>query len=199
VGEKIPSGYKNTHPKDRNVIPQVNTMFPVKHWGVFQILYIPEGEVGMIIRNRRVREAVQRYNADGVKLDSPEVVANIVKSVLLSMDKQDRDKEIFFSIGLNVKLQVKYIEIVSMGVLNASLVSPRELFRTAFIRGGVSNIIIVHNHPSGDTTPSLDDIKITHTLRDAGDLLDIHVIDHIIVSTNGEYFSFKANGLMDKR
>ena len=174
-------------------------MFPVKHLGGVLFLGYNRGEVSMIIRSRKVREAVRRYNADGVKLDSPEATANIIKSVLLSMDKQDRDKEIFFSIGLNVKLQVKYIEIVSMGVLNASLVSPRELFRTAFIRGGVLNIIIAHNHPSGDTTPSLDDIKITHTLRDAGDLLDIHVIDHIIVSTNGEYFSFKANGLMDKK
>jgi len=153
----------------------------------------------MIIRNRRVREVVQRYNADGVKLNRPETVANIVKSVLLSMDKQDKDKEIFFSIGLNVKLQVKYIEIVSMGVLNASLVSPREVFRTPFIKGGVSDIIIAHNHPSGDTTPSLDDIKITHTLRDAGDLLDIHIIDHIIVNIDGGFFSFKENGLMDKK
>jgi len=156
----------------------------------------------MIIRNRRVREVVKRYNADslgGSKLDKPEAVAGIIKSILLGMDKVDRDKEIFFSMGLNVRLQVKYIEIVSMGVLNASLVSARELFRTAFIKGGVSDIIIAHNHPSGDTTPSLDDIKITNTFKEAGDLLDIHIIDHIIVNMDGEFFSFKANGLMDKK
>jgi DNA repair protein RadC len=155
----------------------------------------------MMVRNRKVCEIVKKYNAENVGniLNNPEAVAKIIKSILDGMDRQDRDKEIFFAIGLDVRLKIKYIEIISIGGLNSALVSPRELFRTPFIKGGISQIIIAHNHPSGDTNPSEDDILTTHRFKKAGDLLDIHIIDHIIVASDGKFFSFKTNNLIKEK
>jgi len=152
----------------------------------------------MMVRNRRVCNIVKKYNAEniGSVLNNPEMVAKMIKSILDSMDRQDRDKEIFFSIGLDIRLYIKYIEIVSIGGLDSAIVSPRELFRTPFIKGGIAQLIIVHNHPSGDTTPSEEDILITHRFKKAGDLLNISIIDHIIVASDGKFFSFKANNLI---
>ena len=82
-------------------------------------------------------------------------------------------------------------EIVSIGTLNASLIHPRELFRTAIIRNA-NSIIISHNHPSGSLEPSKEDIKITDQLRKAGDILNIQLLDHVIVTKEGHY-SLKDN------
>jgi DNA repair protein RadC len=155
----------------------------------------------MTIRNRRICEIIKKYNTENVGsiLDNPEMVAKMIKSILDGMEKQDRDKEIFFSIGLDVILKIKYIEIISIGGLNSALASPRELFRTPFIKGGIAQLIIAHNHPSGDITPSEDDILITHRFKKAGDLLNIPVIDHIIVAIDGKFFSFKANKLIKEK
>jgi len=155
----------------------------------------------MIVRNRRVCDIVKKYNAENVGsiLNNPEIVAKMIASILNGMERQDRDKEIFFAIGLDVRLKIKYIEIVSIGGLNSALVSPRELFRTPFIKGGIAQLIIAHNHPSGDTTPSEDDILITHRFKKAGDLLNISIIDHIIVAIDGKFFSFKANKLIKEK
>lgn len=85
-------------------------------------------------------------------------------------------------------------EVVSIGTLNASLVHPREVFESA-IRNSTAQIILSHNHPSGDSEPSEDDLEITKRLVSAGKILGIEVIDHIIV-TKDEYFSLKEKGLL---
>lgn len=84
---------------------------------------------------------------------------------------------------------------VSRGILNASLVHPREVFRVAIALNAAA-LILVHNHPSGDPTPSPDDRAVTQQLVAAGRLLDIPVIDHIIVGHRGRYTSFGDAGLM---
>jgi len=84
-----------------------------------------------------------------------------------------------------------YRETVSMGTLNANLVHPREIFEPA-VRQLSAGIIIVHNHPSGDTVPSGEDIKVTKQLRKAGELMGIPIIDHIIV-TKDKYYSFEQD------
>jgi len=81
-------------------------------------------------------------------------------------------------------------EIVSTGILNASIVHPREVFKSA-IKESANTIVIVHNHPSGDSTPSEEDRKITKILSDAGKLLDIKLLDHVIIGDT--YYSFKEN------
>ena len=80
----------------------------------------------------------------------------------------------------------------SKGCLDQSIVSPREVFRTAIMQNAGS-ILVVHNHPSGSLAPSGDDITATQRLKDAGDILGIKLLDHVIVSLEG-YFSFRSNG-----
>ena len=82
---------------------------------------------------------------------------------------------------------------VSVGTLTASLVHPREVFRAA-IRERAASIALVHNHPSGDPTPSPEDVALTARLRSAGDLLGIRVLDHIVIGSGGRYVSFLDTG-----
>ena len=104
------------------------------------------------------------------------------------------DKEHFLSIHLTTRHVPSFLEIVSIGTLNASLVHPREVFKRA-IGEGSANLILVHNHPSGDPSPSADDIEITSRLVNVGELVGIHVLDHVILA--GErYFSFREEGLL---
>ena len=84
---------------------------------------------------------------------------------------------------------------VSIGTLNCSTVHPRELFRNAIKRSAAS-LILVHNHPSGDPTPSRDDLDITGRLKEAGKIVGIDVLDHIIIGDN-KFTSFKAKGLIE--
>ena len=85
-------------------------------------------------------------------------------------------------------------QLLFVGSLSSSLVHPRELFKHA-VRLSAASIIIVHNHPSGDPTPSKSDEFITKTMMDNGKLMDIEVIDHIIIG-KGRYFSFKAHQVL---
>ena len=102
---------------------------------------------------------------------------------------QSNDKEHFMIIHLDSKNKIIKDEVISIGTLNASIIHPREVFKSA-IRESANSIILVHNHPSGDPTPSKEDEKITKTLNEAGNLLDIEVLDHVIIGKN-VYYSFK--------
>jgi len=90
--------------------------------------------------------------------------------------------------------QVRAIEEVSRGTLNSSLVHPREVFRSAIL-AGAAGIIVVHNHPSGDPTPSADDRSVTRQLLDAGRVVDIPVYDHVVLASD-RYVSFAEAGLL---
>jgi DNA repair protein RadC len=90
------------------------------------------------------------------------------------------DREHFVVLHLNSKNKVKKYETVAIGTLNQTLIHPREVFKSA-IRENSNSIILVHNHPSGDVSPSDEDIKITDRLMKAGELLCIKVLDHVIV------------------
>lgn len=103
-------------------------------------------------------------------------------------------KEYFMVLLLNTKNRVISREKVSVGSLNASIVHPRELFNMP-LRKSACSVILVHNHPSGDPSPSQEDLEITRRLVDAGNLLGIQVRDHIIIG-DGCFFSFKEKGLI---
>lgn len=92
----------------------------------------------------------------------------------------DLDREHFYILHLNTRMEVTGKEIVSIGSLDATIVHPREIFRTS-IKKSAASIVLVHNHPSGDPSPSEDDIAITKRLIEAGRLLGIAVADHVIV------------------
>lgn len=106
-------------------------------------------------------------------------------------DMKDLRQEWFRVLLLNNRKQVIGFETISVGTLNASLVHPRDVFEKA-IRKNASTMILVHNHPSGNPSPSDEDRLLTRRLTDAGALMGIEVIDHVIVG-NGNYYSFKEH------
>lgn len=120
---------------------------------------------------------------------SPKDVAD-----LLMNEMRYLKKEYFRTIQLNVKNQVLAVEDVSVGSLNTSIVHPREVFQGP-IRRSSAAIILVHNHPSGDPSPSREDIDVTKRLFEAGKLLGIDVLDHIIIG-DGMYTSLKEKGII---
>lgn len=103
-------------------------------------------------------------------------------------------KEHFVVLYLNARNQLIYKEAISMGTLNANLVHPREVFEPA-IKNLAAQIIIAHNHPSGDSESSIDDEAITKRLIESGKILGIEVIDHIVIAKDG-FFSFKDKNLI---
>jgi DNA repair protein RadC len=120
-------------------------------------------------------------------------VATIFQDLLRLEDRIGQDKEHFYVMHVNVRQHVNLVELVSVGTLNEAPFHPRETFRRAVIEGSCS-ILVDHNHPTGDVTPSDGDIRTTRKLHDAGDLLQIPLLDHIIFTAqNGYFFSFKEN------
>ncbi len=107
---------------------------------------------------------------------------------------RDQKKERFFVVLLDCKHRIIREELVSVGSLNLSIVHPREVFLSA-IRESAESMILVHNHPSGDPTPSPEDIEVTRRLIEVGQLVGIEVLDHIIVG-NGRYVSFAEQKLL---
>ena len=104
-------------------------------------------------------------------------------------------KEHFAVFYLDSRSQSIQREIVSVGALNTSLIHPREVFEPAVIRSA-AQVVIAHNHPSGDIEPSGDDFLITNRLKLAGEILGIEIVDHLIVAKNS-FFSFKEKGLLE--
>ena len=104
---------------------------------------------------------------------------------------QDKKKEHFYALFLDTKNRIIAEDLVSVGILDASIIHPREVFKSA-IKASSNSVILVHNHPSGDCTPSKADEEVTELLYNAGDILGINVLDHIIIGKNN-YYSFKEN------
>ena len=109
-------------------------------------------------------------------------------------DLRDHKKEHFVIFYLDSRNQEIKREIISVGSLNANLVHPREVFEPA-VRHLAAQVILAHNHPSGDPEPSEDDLEITKRLTESGKILGIEVVDHIIVVKNG-FLSFKEKNLI---
>jgi DNA repair protein RadC len=99
------------------------------------------------------------------------------------------------AINLNTKLQVESKSVISIGSIDSAPVHPREVFGPA-IRRGAAAVIVAHNHPSGDPTPSNEDVRTTERLVRGGELLGIDVLDHIIIG-DGVYCSFREMSLME--
>ena len=108
---------------------------------------------------------------------------------------RDRKKEVFLTLMLDSKNRVIKESQVSEGSLNASIVHPREVFQQV-IRESAAAVLFVHNHPSGVPTPSQEDLQLTRRLWEAGTLMGVRVLDHIIIG-DGQYVSFADQGLLD--
>ena len=138
-----------------------------------------------------VREGSSLYNTN--QITCPEDAAEIAARHFEAMAT---DREVFSVMFLNVKNYVIGIHDVSIGSLTASVVHPREVFKAACLANAAS-IILMHNHPSGDASPSKEDIEVTARLVQVGRIMDIPVFDHIIVGDyTGEYTSLKQRGVI---
>jgi DNA repair protein RadC len=124
-----------------------------------------------------------------LSIKDPESLVKVIRKGI-----QDKAKEHFKIVLLNTRNKITGIKTISIGTLNASLVHPREVFKEALAHSA-SSIILVHNHPSDDPEPSDDDLSMTRRLVDAGRLMGIEVLDHIII-TKRSHTSFKQKGLM---
>jgi len=124
-----------------------------------------------------------------VTIRSPKDVANVFLNEMSYLTK-----EYFKVVFLNTKNEIISYENISIGSLNASIVHPREVFNRA-IKKSSASIILLHNHPSGNISPSKEDISITKRLVEAGNIIGIEVLDHLIIG-NGKYYSLKENSLI---
>ena len=108
------------------------------------------------------------------------------------------ETECFCVLCLDAKNGMRAAEIISSGILDSALIHPREVFRPAIIRNAKA-IVLLHNHPSGDPAPSAEDIRITKQIKEAGKVLEIDVLDHVIVAWNGsrlDFCSMRESGVM---
>jgi DNA repair protein radc len=135
------------------------------------------------------RRVAEQQVDDRAVIRHPEDVVGLVMEEMRNLDREQ-----FRALLLNTKHQLIGREIISIGTLNSSMVHPRELFKSAIKRSAAA-MILVHNHPSGDPAPSQEDIGITKRMQEAGSIIGIEILDHLIVGDN-RFVSFKAKGLM---
>lgn len=126
------------------------------------------------------------------KISQPNDVVPVVVPILENY-LGDKDREYLVVLTLNTKNVITSISTVSMGSLNSSIAHPREIFKTAVL-GNAASIILSHNHPSGDPTPSREDINITQRVKEGGKILGIELLDHIIIGDT--YVSLKEKGII---
>ena len=141
-----------------------------------------------IYKIKMVKEDTVEYSNT---IKSPDDVAKLAHDVL---EMHEMAEENFIILCLNTKNKIAGVHTVSIGSLSSSIVHPREVFKAAILNNAAS-IILMHNHPSGDPEPSREDIEITHRLVNAGNILGINVLDHIIIG-DGRYISLKEQGMM---
>ena len=139
---------------------------------------------------RVVRERRSGYPAPRAALPNSEAVVGAFRSHFATLDREQ-----VLILLLDTRNRPLGFHVVSTGTLNASPIHPRELFKVAVVANAAS-LIVLHNHPTGDPLPSLEDYAITHRMVAAGKLLGIPVLDHIVVGDDG-YFSFADAGRLE--
>jgi DNA repair protein RadC len=139
---------------------------------------------------------VKLTEAQKIKILNSDDVYSVMQKILLRQDKIDRNKEFFWTVGLDVKNQILYIELISLGGTSSTVVEPMQVFRVGVLKGAVK-MILVHNHPSGELAPGTADKNITDRLLQVGNILQIEVIDHLIISEKS-YLSFADTGLLEQ-
>src|SRR5690606_4563191 len=138
----------------------------------------------------QVKDQGGLYNIPNKRISSPDDAAEIINKVL---DLENMPVEHFGILTLNTKNEVAGAHILGVGTLKQAIATPREVFKAALKNNAIS-VILTHNHPSGDTTPSREDISLTERMVEAGKIIGIDVMDHIIIGYH-TYYSLKSNGL----
>lgn len=140
--------------------------------------------------NILVKESARNYSKHK-RLERPEIIAEMLNDIL---DLQNMAEEYLYLMALDSKSKLLGLFEISHGSVNASICTPREIFIRALLCGA-TNIILAHNHPSGDPTPSREDHKATRRIKEAGLLMGIKLLDHIIIG-RGRYLSFGEEGYL---
>lgn len=148
------------------------------------------------------KEPAKRINVVSIKMVKESSILYDIRRIQAPKDAvelgkrflEESDREQLLVCCLDAKNQPTAINVVSVGNLNNSLVHPREVFKPAILSNSAS-IILFHNHPTGDPTPSKEDTNITERLKECGAILGIKLIDHIIIGDNS-YYSLKENGII---
>lgn len=156
---------------------------------LMQIKGIGPRRAKQIISALKLANMLNVPSSEGQVIRSPEDAAKLVMPELRYLKR-----EYFQSLFLDTKNKVIRKETISIGSLNASIVHPRELFRQA-IKYASASVIAAHNHPSGDPGPSPEDVQISKRLKEAGEIIGIEFLDHIIIGGNS-YVSLKEQGLL---
>lgn len=136
--------------------------------------------------NRTMLVKEKGVNYDSGKLNSPEDIVLMMRKLL---HVEQMAEEHCYMIAMNSSCKVLGVFLISKGTVNVSLVTPRELYIRALLAGAVQ-IVLCHNHPSGNAIPSEQDIAITQKIKEAGEMININLADHIIIGSNS-YLSFK--------
>ena len=145
-------------------------------------------QIKAVFETLTVREDITDYLKTGQRYTAPQQVSDTFQFLM------KETKEMFITLHLDGKNKIICLDVVSIGSLNQSIVHPRSVFMTACLSSAAA-IICVHNHPTGDPTPSNEDIAITKILSEAGEIMGIKLLDHFIVG-DGTYLSFTERGLL---
>jgi DNA repair protein RadC len=145
-------------------------------------------QIKAVYETLTVKEEITDYLKTGTRFSAPQQVYDTFSFLM------KETKEMFLTLHLDGKNRIIAMDTVSVGSLNQSIVHPREVFKTACLSNAAA-LILIHQHPSGDPTPSSEDISITRRLKEAGELMGIRVLDHIIIG-DGEYCSFVEKGIL---
>lgn len=155
---------------------------------ITEVKGIGKSKAAMILAAIELAKRISKSSVDLTKLNTTDKLPYMVMD-----DMRNLEKEHFKIAILNTKKELSYLETITVGSIDKTIVEPREVFSIA-IKRNAHTLILLHNHPSGDPKPSVQDIEITKTLKEAGSLLNIPVIDHIIIG-DGRYFSFLEEGI----
>ena len=146
-------------------------------------------KASQLLAVKELSKRISTLKSEKIKISSPNDAA-----VVMMEEMRYYKKEYFKIILLDTKNNILKVSEISIGSLNSSIVHPREVFLEAIINSS-SSIILVHNHPSGESDPSHEDIALTNRLVECGKILGIKIIDHIIIG-DGIFYSFKEEGLL---
>lgn len=144
-----------------------------------------------VVKMQLVKESRVLFDA---KVSSPAVVAKMIKQMT-----DGSDRELVYVVSVDSKNKPIATELISMGGVNSSIIDVGNIFKHALL-SNAAGVIIAHNHPSGDVTPSVEDIRVTKRIEEAGKLLNLPLLDHVIVGDmeTDVYYSFLENGRLVK-
>lgn len=168
----------------------INGLLEATKEELMEVKGIKEAKAAQILSVAELSKRFLTYRSgDSYRITSPEHAAN-----LIMVELRTHKKEVLKVLLLNTKNVVIGVFNASIGSLNSSIVHPREIFKEA-IKKSAASIILAHNHPSGDPTPSQEDISSTSRIKEVGKIIGIELLDHIIIG-DGKYISLKEKNLL---